>query len=318
MKERKVEFFSDGAKIAGLLRSPDTSSGPLAGIVQGPGWLGLKDAKLYLPYHEALTAAGFHVLIFDYRGFGDSEGDRGLILPEFQLQDLINAVTFMTTLEEVDEMNIGVFGSGGTGGGNSILLGAVDRRIKCVVSQVPVSDGEDWLHRMRQEHEWVEFLRRLDEDRKLRVTTGVGALVNPLEEIMVATPERQKTNVKGDVANKIPNQVPLSCAEAILRYKPIEFVRIVAPTPLLIIGVENDAVTPTDHAIDLYEAAGEPKKLIMQRATTHYEAYKQYGEYVIPEIVLWFAAALQHGEIDIHEATSTGRSFRTLRIGRKN
>jgi len=314
MQEKKVEFFSEGVKIAGILRSPDTASGPRPAIVQGPGWLGLKDAKLYLPYHEALTSAGFHVLIFDYRGFGDSEGDRGQLMPEMQLQDLINAVTYLETLPDVDAQNIGAFGSGGTGGGNSILLGAVDKRVKCVVSQVPVSDGSDWLHRMRQEHEWVAFLKLLSDDRKLRVATGRGALVHPREEIMVATPERKLTNVKGDVDDKIPTQVPLACAEAILRYKPIDVVALLAPTPLLIIGVEDDAVTPTDHAIDLYEAAGTPKKLIMQRDTTHYEAYKQFGDIVIPQIVEWFAGSLKHGVVDVREETSAGASFRSIQV----
>ena len=314
MQEKKVEFFSEGVKIAGILRSPDIASGPRPAIVQGPGWLGLKDAKLYLPYHEALTSAGFHVLIFDYRGFGDSEGDRGQLMPDMQLQDLINAVTCLETLPDVDAQNIGAFGSGGTGGGNSILLGAVDKRVKCVVSQVPVSDGSDWLHRMRQEHEWVAFLKLLSDDRKLRVVTGSGALVHPREEIMVATPERKLTNIKGDVDDKIPTQVPLACAEAILRYKPIDVVALLAPTPLLIIGVEDDAVTPTDHAIDLYEAAGTPKKLIMQRDTTHYEAYKQFGGIVIPQIVEWFVNSLNHGVVDVHEETLTGTSFRSIQV----
>lgn len=318
MQEKKVEFYSEGIKIAGILRSPDVVAGRIPAIVQGPGWLGLKDAKLYLPYHEALTAAGFHVLIFDYRGFGDSEGDRGQILPDLQLQDLINAVTYLETLDTVDPQNIGAFGSGGTGGGNSILLGTVDRRVKCVVSQVPVSDGSDWLHRMRQEHEWVAFLKMLSDDRKLRVVTGNGALVHPREEIMVATPERKKTNVKGDVDDRIPTQVPLACAEAILRYKPIDVVSSLAPTPLLIIGVEDDAVTPTDHATSLYAAAGAPKKLIMQRATTHYEAYKQYGAVVIPEIVDWFSSALRNGQIDISESSSNITSFRSVRLVQEN
>lgn len=316
MQEKKVQFFSEGSKIAGILRSPDHVDGPRPAIVQGPGWLGLKDAKLYLPYHEALTKAGFHVLIFDYRGFGDSEGDKGQLLPELQLQDLINAVTYLETLPEVDAQNLGAFGSGGTGGGNSILLGAVDRRIKCVVSQVPVSDGSDWLHRMRQEHEWIAFLKLLSDDRKLRVTTGSGALVHPREEIMVATPERKKTNVKGDVDDRIPTQVPLACAEAILRYKPIDVVALLEPTPLLIIGVEDDAVTPTDHATDLYKAAGMPKKLIMQRDTTHYEAYKQFGDIVIPQIVEWFETSLHHGVVDVHEATTASTSFRSIQISK--
>jgi dipeptidyl aminopeptidase/acylaminoacyl peptidase len=314
MQEQSVEFFSEGVKVAGILRSPDDVSGAVPAIVQGPGWLGLKDAKLYLPYHEAFTAAGFHILIFDYRGFGDSEGDRGILLPQNQLDDLVNAVSYLTTRDDVDANNIGTFGSGGTGGGNAVLLAATDRRIRAAVSQVPVADGEDWLHRMRREYEWQEFLRRIEADQKERVISGVGEMVHPREEIMVATPERKATNVKGDVDSKIPNSVPLRCAEAIMRYRPIDVVDQVAPTPLMFIGVEDDAVTPTDHVVDLYNKANAPKKMIMQRHTTHYAAYAQYGKQVIPQIVDWFQQAFHGGSIDMHHAPLTGSTIETIAV----
>ena len=178
MRTTEVSFFSEGDRIAGLWRTPDDGDGPFRAIVQGPGWLGLKDAKLYVRYHEALTAAGFAVLVFDYRGFGDSGGDRGVLSPNQQLQDLVNAVTYLTTRDDVIADAIGAFGTGGTGGGNSILLADVDPRVKAAVSQVPVADGTDWLHRMRQEHEWLQYLKDLEEDAKLRVTTGQGRIIH--------------------------------------------------------------------------------------------------------------------------------------------
>ena len=101
MHTTPVTFYSEGQRIDALWRTPDGATGPFRAIVQGPGWLGLKDSKLYVRYHEALTAAGFGVLIFDYRGFGDSEGDRGFLSPAWQLQDLINAVTYLTTRADV-------------------------------------------------------------------------------------------------------------------------------------------------------------------------------------------------------------------------
>ena len=301
MREHMVEFFSEGSRLSGLLRTPDLDD-PGPGIVQGPGWLGLKDARLYLPYHEALTDAGFSVLIFDYRGFGDSEGDRGRVSPRNQLEDLVNAVTFLQTIDHVISHRIGVFGSGGTGGGNAVLLAAHDRRVGCAVSQVPVADGADWLRRMRREYEWYEFLQRLESDRTLRVTTGSGALVHPREEIMVPTPERRSTGVKKDVDDRIPSSVPLSAADEILAYRPID----AAPRArnLMVVAVEDDATTPTDHAVALYDAAPEPKKLIMQRMTTHYAAYAQHGEVVIPAIVDWFRTHLSIGSVE--EITSDG------------
>jgi len=282
MKETSVEFFSEGIRISGLLRTPDRA-GNRGGIVQGPGWLGLKDAQLYIPYHEALTAAGFTVLIFDYRGFGDS--GPGTLSPADQLADLSNAVTFLLTLDDID--HVGVFGSGGTGGGNAVLLAAADQRVTCAVSQVPVADGADWLRRMREtDDEWQAFLNRLDADRVRRVLVGRGANVHPREEIMIPSAERRSTTVKKDVDGRIPTAVPLAAADEILAYQPGDVAGQVRG--LMVVAVGDDLVTPTDHAEALFDAAPAPKKLIMQHNTTHYAAYEQYGDIVIPMIVAWF------------------------------
>ncbi|QOR70691.1 prolyl oligopeptidase family serine peptidase [Ruania alkalisoli] len=310
MQTTAVEFYSEGEPIAGLWRRPDGTA-PVRAIVQGPGWLGLKDANLYVRYHEALVAAGFGVLVFDYRGFGDSGGDRGIISPGAQLRDLINAVTYLTTREDVDADAIGVFGTGGTGGGNAVLLAEADDRIRAAVSQVPVADGRDWLHRMRQEHEWLTFLKDLDVDRKERVLTGHGRMVHPREEIMVPTPERRATTVKSDVDGRIPSSVPLACAEEILAYQPIEAAGRLS-TPLMIVAVEADATTPTDHAERLYAAARGPKALLMQRHTTHYAAYDRYWEQTTPRIVDWFDRHVRPSSVDVHTSSSPDASVEYL------
>jgi hypothetical protein len=256
-------------------------------VVQGPGWLGLKDAKLYVRYHEALTEAGFGVLVFDYRGFGDSEGRRDRLSPRDQLEDLVAAVTYLASREDVDPDRIGAFGSGGTGGGNAILLAAADPRVRAVVSQLPVADGADWLHRMRSEDGWLAFLQTLADDRRERVLSGAGRLVNPREEIMVPTAERRTTTVKADVDDRVPTAISLQAADEILEYRPLDAAAGLL-TPLLVIAVENDATTPTDHAEQLYAAAAGPKELVLQRHSSHYAAYDRYWSIVTPRIVGWF------------------------------
>jgi hypothetical protein len=303
MQTTQVEFFSGGDRVRGLWRTPDAAAGRLRAIVQGPGWLGLKDAKLYVRYHEALTDAGFGVLVFDYRGFGDSEGPRELS-PAVQLQDLVAAVTYLTTREDVDEDAIGVFGTGGTGGGNAVLLADADPRVRAAVSQVPVADGRDWLHRMRSESDWLAFLAALDQDRRLRATTGQGRRVHPREEIMVPTAERRTTTIKADVDDRIPTAVSLAAADEILDYRPIDAARRLR-TPLMVVGVEGDATTPTDHAEALYEAANGPRRLVMQRHTTHYAAYDRYWETVTPLIVEWFDRFLRNAGVVVRTGATT-------------
>ncbi|MGH2517983.1 MAG: CocE/NonD family hydrolase, partial [Ktedonobacterales bacterium] len=224
-------------------------------------------------------------------------------------------VTYLTTRDDVDAGAIGAFGSGGTGGGNAILLGAHDPRVRAVVSQVPVADGADWLHRMRTEYEWLAFLNELDEDRRARVLTGTGRLVHPREGIMVPTPERRATTVKADVDERIPRAVSLEAADEILAYRPIDAARGLR-TPLMVIGVEDDATTPTDHAVALYEAARGPRKLVMQRQTTHYAAYDQYWETVTPLLVEWFDRYVVSGDVVVRSAEETAE--KTVFVGGHN
>jgi uncharacterized protein len=190
-----------------------------------------------------------------------------------------------------------VFGSGGTGGGNAVLLAATDPRVRAAVSQLPVADGGDWLHRMRSEYEWLDFLEALRVDRADRTLYGgPGRLVNPREEIMVPTEERRSTSVKADVDGRVPTKVRLSCAQEIMDYRPVDAAAKLT-TPLLVIAVENDATTPTDHATAIYEAARGPKELLLQRHTSHYASYDRYWHVTTPRIVAWFDKYLAAADV---------------------
>ena len=205
-----------------------------------------------------------------------------------QVADYRAAVTYLETRPEIDPGRIGAFGSGGTGGGNAICAAALDPRLKAVVAQVPIADGRDWLHRMRREYEWLEFLEQIRQDRLRYATTGEATMVPPREGIMVPTPERRATTIKSDVDDGSRPLVQLASAEAIFDYRPIDLVDRISPRAVMLIAVENDATTPEDHAYALYERAGGPKRLVVQTGTTHYAAYAQYRDVVNPLIVEWF------------------------------
>lgn len=304
MGTEQVRFYSQGVTLAGTLMLPDWASAdaPVSAIAQGPGWLGLRDAKLYQPYHEVLLAAGIAVLVFDYRGFGDSDGDARYFDPMGQVEDWRNALTYLESRAEIDGTRLGAFGSGGTGGGNAVVVAGLDERVKATVSQVPIADGRDWLHRMRRESEWLEFLAAIKADRMQRVTTGQPTMVAPRDGIMVPTPERKTTTIKSDVDGRIPKLVELASAEAVFAYRPIDVVDRIAPRALMLIAVENDATTPEDHAIAMYEKAAGPKRLVIQTGTTHYAAYAQYRDVVNPLIVEWFERYLVSGDVHVHES----------------
>jgi pimeloyl-ACP methyl ester carboxylesterase len=297
MQTQDVQYWSGGQRVQALWRFPENRRSPLPAIIHAPGWFGLADHVGYEPYHEALTKAGFGVLAPDYRGFGQSDGEPGRFSPSLQLEDLLAGVSYLCTRPDVLEGAIGTYGGGGTGGGNVVMLAAADPRIRVVVSQVPVADGADWLHRMRTEYDWIEFLSDLERDRRERALTGHGRLVHPRRELMVETPERRLHGGKEDVDVRMPDEVPLAIADEILRYRPVDVAAGIR-VPLMVIAVENDATVPTDHAESIFERASGPKRFVLQRGTSHYLAYERYEPTVIPMIVEWFERYL-HPEDDI-------------------
>ena len=295
----EVQFFSGGERIAAdlLLPTAGASGSQVPAVVQGPGWLGLRDAKLYVPFHRALLDAGIAVLVLDYRGFGGSGGDPTTLDLRAQVDDIRAGVTYLETLSEVAPHRIGIFGSGGTGGGNAILAAAHDDRIRAVVSQVPIADGQQWLRGMRTEGEWIAFKNRLRDDSRRRVRDGQGDRVSPREEIMVPTAERKTTSVKADVDDRVPSLVELASAQSIIDYRPVDAVWRISPRPLLLICVEHDETTPEDHAFRLFEAARAPKRLIVQTGTTHYRAYADFVEVMPRLIATWLRSHLIPEEV---------------------
>jgi len=86
---------------------------------------------------DVLNAAGIAAMAFDYRNFGDSDGQpREEVDHAGQIDDWRSALTFAITLPEIDPERIGLWGTN-LGGRNVLAAGALDHRVRCICSQVP-------------------------------------------------------------------------------------------------------------------------------------------------------------------------------------
>src|SRR3712207_4707498 len=133
---RDVTFPSKGLNCAGWLYVPDDleEGGRRPTVVMAHGFSAVKE--MYLTHFaEQFMGAGFVVLLFDYRYLGDSEGEpRGQLFPWEQIEDYRNAITFARQQSEVNDDRIGIWGTSYSGA-HVLVVGALDRRVKCVVSQ---------------------------------------------------------------------------------------------------------------------------------------------------------------------------------------
>jgi dienelactone hydrolase len=139
-RRRDVNFDVDGTSISAWLYLPADKPDPSACIVMAHGLGGTK-AKGLERYAERFQDAGFAALVFDYRGWGDSDGEpRGLIWVPNQLADYAAAVAYARGREEIDEGRIALWGTSFSGG-HVVATAARDQRIACVVAQCPALDG---------------------------------------------------------------------------------------------------------------------------------------------------------------------------------
>jgi pimeloyl-ACP methyl ester carboxylesterase len=307
MRTEQFSFFSHGARLAGVLHTPDTGGGPWPVVMQGPGWLELACSAISEPYHAGFTAAGYAVVTLDYRGFGESEGPRGWLRPQDQIEDIHAAIAWTSSRAELDLDRLGLFAIGGTGGGNAIYVAAAEPRVKALCAMSVVADGPDWLHRMRREYEWVAFKRRVEENRRRVAAGGIDELVDPREDLMVATPERRATQVRASDDNRVGAGFRLSSAESLMRYRPIDVVDRISPGAVLLTAVVDDVVTPEDHAVALYEKAGVPKKLIRMSGVSHYDSYSKGMDRLLPAFLDWYGRHLVHGDMTTREQAGPER-----------
>ena len=117
---------------------------------------------------EAFAAGGLAALVFDNRNFGASDGEpRQEIDPWAQVRDYRHAITWAQTLPEVDAERVGVWGSSYSGA-HVLVLGAIDKRIKCVVAQVPLVTGMGNIQRLVRQDFLNPNRRAMEQDRAAR------------------------------------------------------------------------------------------------------------------------------------------------------
>jgi len=250
-------------------------------------------------YAEAFAEAGLGVLVFDHRNFGASDGHpRQEIDPWAQVRDYRHAITYARTLPQVDKERLGVWGTSYSGG-HAIVVGALDRRVRCVVSQVPLISG----YRNRQRLVRADLLHQVEEvleaDRQARMAGNPPATIPVVAEDPLSTPCALPTRDSYEwfmlAAQRAPswrNEVTLRSLELILEYEPGAFIQRVSPTPLLMIVAAYDHLAVADLALEAYNVALEPKKLLLVPGG-HFDVYTTFFQQTAQAARDWFIEHLK-------------------------
>jgi fermentation-respiration switch protein FrsA (DUF1100 family) len=275
---RDVEINAEGTILRGWLYTPDRFDGALPGIVMAHGFSAVKE--MYLDrYAEVFSAARLATLVYDNRNFGASEGTpRQEIDPWQQVRDYRHAITWMSQQPQVDRNRIGVWGSSYSGG-HVIVVGAIDRRVKCVISQVPLVSGSRNLKRLVRADMAAPLREQFDADREARFRGDAPSLIAVVTEdpggaaaLPTADSFKWFTATGKERAPAWVNQVTLRTVEMLGEYEPGSYIERVSPTPLLLVIAANDHLAVADEAFAAYNRALEPKQLLVL-AGGHFDAY---------------------------------------------
>ena len=112
-KFEKIEFVSEGAVLRGRLYRPSNVTGDVPVVIMAHGFSVL--AAYLDDFATDFAQAGFAVLVFDHRNFGESDGT-----PRYGFDNLLqirgyrDAISFVFSQRGIDKQKIAVWGESAT------------------------------------------------------------------------------------------------------------------------------------------------------------------------------------------------------------
>lgn len=278
---RTVTIVSDGVRLHGEVFTPaDAPAGRrLPAVVMAHGWGGVA-AGLRTDAAD-IARAGYLVLVFDYRGWGESGSPVVLVDPEplhrpgeadaftarvqplreyvnpiEQAEDWFSAIDWIMGEPQADPNRVGLRGSSYSGG-HVIYVAAHDPRVKAVVSQV---GGMDSRPRPGQEQPGRDLATRMARGE-------------------VGYPAPRSSTIMGLIGSPIGHKGE--------RYAPVvEAAKVTAPTLVILAESEEYGGNPAAQAA--YQSLKGPKELHVIPGITHYAVYSTHRPVVVKMAVDWF------------------------------
>ncbi|MFN7949811.1 MAG: alpha/beta fold hydrolase [Blastocatellia bacterium] len=283
---RTASIMSAGVRLHAELISLKSLAGKkLPTIIMAHGWGGT--AANFRRDALDIASAGYLVITFDYRGWGESDArliltgpspvkpvsgknqkftaevieQREYVDPFEQTTDWFNVINWAMGEPLVDKDRLGIRGSSYSGG-HVFYVAALDPRIKAVVSQVGAFDSR-WVTASKAEQEitFAEATRRAQgEPYPAPRAVTVGRLIG----------------------------APIR--ESLMRYAPLEeAAKVKDPAVLFIVAEKEELFSNDEHAKLAYERmAGAKKKYISIPGITHYGVYMQQREQAVKYAIEWF------------------------------
>jgi len=252
---------------------PSADAAPV--VILGHGLGGVRDGGLE-PFAERLAAAGYGVVVFDYRHFGESTGEpRQFVSIRRQHEDWASAVRWVRA--ERPGAPVVLHGTS-YGGGHAITTAARDHSIAALIAQIPFTDGiaasraTSLPHSLKMTALGLTDLARAATNRARRCIPIVGP---PGSTAAITSPgavEGYRAMFPG--SDPAQDMVTASSLLELPTYRPIRDAGRIA-CPALLCVAANDTVTPPAPAIQT--AARIPQGEIRTYPMDHFDIYVGEG-----------------------------------------
>lgn len=283
---RAVDIWSEGTRMSGtVFTRKDTGSEKLPTILMAHGWGGT--AAALTRDAVGFAKAGYLVVTFDYRGWGNSDSRviltsrapaaesknkgrftaevqevREIVDPVDMLTDWQNALHWLHGEAQVDTDRIGIWGSSQSGG-YVAEMATRDHRIKVVYSQVGAFNG----HALG-----ATPVALADATKRARGEVGY-----PEPGIRVLG------NLRG---------APIHSRFA--NYAPVDHINDAGQIPIMIVVAENEELFDNrQHGLLAYERYRGPKRLVVVPAIKHYGIYREAWSQAHKLALEWFDGHLK-------------------------
>jgi len=281
----EISFPSDGFRLAGHIYLPRTfarhGNGRRAAVVLDSPMMSIKEITAPV-YAIRLARAGYTVLAFDRRGWGESEGTvRQHMNPPDNVRDIRNATTYMLSRDDVDPERVAGVGVC-AGGGFMLQAGALDRRYRAVAS---IGASYGFRQQMRDDlgHDgWIEQMRTIEAGRladyeagrPLVCQAGAPSSAPPGTALSLADePYNFYTSRQQQIAPTWRNELTQESMQNMAEYDATLYAPLISPTPLLVVHGTVDPVIPPRYARQVHATAGEPKSVVWIPTTNHVQIY---------------------------------------------
>jgi pimeloyl-ACP methyl ester carboxylesterase len=253
MQRIDVAFGSGGSTCRAWRYTPADAGGNTGQpcVVMAHGFGATRDASLE-PYAQRFAAAGMHVLLFDYRHFGASDGEpRQLVSVRRQLQDYAAAVEFARALSGVDPARIAVWGTSFSGG-HALVTAATVPGVAAAIAQCPMMDGLAAVKGIMQYAGLRQLLRLTGHGLRDAALAPFGRAhyiptVGRPGELAVMSSEDSDVGYRALAPEGFRFEVAARVALTVGLYRPVSHAARVR-CPVLVQVCEHDSVAPAEAA----------------------------------------------------------------------